>query len=133
MVSKDFNRFNAQIKDWAERQPKKYRNALKAIGYRCDTETLTTTMKLKDMQWHSRRNGYDVSVRTLKTYIPVFEACGMVTVERHRGPDRNAPSTYTLNLAEDIHEIPCPDHMYLRSLPGECPECKVKKAGNDQW
>src|ERR1019366_7799631 len=70
------------VKQWASKQPAKYRMSALALGYRMDTETHSFRISVKAISAEARKHGQFVAESTLKRYLEVFEHYGLVTIER---------------------------------------------------
>ena len=103
--------FNALVREWADRQPAKYRRTALAFGYRCDRRTHSFSGTLQWVSKQSRkRDGEGVSRATLVRHLAVFAASGVITVERRRDNDKNQSSVYHVDFDKLIDEtIEVPD------------------------
>lgn len=105
---KELDAFNAMVRRWADRQPARYRLSALAFGYRCDRKTHSFSQTLEWISKQSRkRKGEGISESTLQRHLRVFEASGVITVERRRINDKNASSVYHVDFdklieAEDM-------------------------------
>lgn len=101
--------FNEQVREWADRQPPKYRKSARAFGYRCNVNSHSFSGTIAWISRLSRRYGYGVSERTLKSHLKDYEASGVIKVERRRNLDKNMSSVYYVNLDAVIGERSEPD------------------------
>lgn len=100
---KELSSFNAMVLQWAGRQPAKYRLTALAFGYRCDRLTHSFDGTLEWVSKKSRqRKGEGVSISTLGRHLRVFEASGVITVERRRNGSRNMSSVYRVDFGRVI-------------------------------
>lgn len=127
-MSNDLRAFNAMVRAWAARQPKRYRSTALAFGYRCDKVSHSFQ---GTMEWVSRcsrrRPGEYVSVAKIKRDLKVFAAAGAITAERQRDGDRNAPSVYHVDFERVIPDLPSLEPEYLTAYlewqrDGESPQ-----------
>jgi hypothetical protein len=95
---------NVMVRQWADRQPPKYRLSALAFGYRCDvkSQSFDGTLKWISNKTRGRPNGEFVSLRTLKDHLRVFEAHGVIRVQRHRNGSRNKSSIYFVDFDKSI-------------------------------
>lgn len=105
-MNKDLAKFNTMVREWADRQPAKYRHAALAFGYRCDTETHSFSGTLEWVSRLSWRYGYGVSRATLVRHLRVFREHGVITVERRRKDDKNMSSVYHVDFDRYIGDTP---------------------------
>lgn len=146
---KELDAFNAKVRQWADRQPAKYRLTALAFGYRCNRKTHSFDGTLQWISKQSRkREGEGVSESTLGRHLRIFIASGVIEVERRRNGSFNMSSVYHVNFDKDIDEtIEVPDmgkrqrrrnrtedaerEAFLASLDVEPPEDaeKVKHSG----
>ena len=100
---KELASFNALVRQWADRQPAGYKLSALAFGYRCDRLTHSFDGTLKWISEQSRkRKGEGVSRATLARHLKVFEADGVITVERRRNLDKNMSSVYHVDFDKVI-------------------------------
>jgi hypothetical protein len=91
----DLGSFNAMVRQWADKQPARYRLSALAFGYPCNRKTHSFDQTLAWVSKRSRkRPGEGVSLRKLKDDLGVFEASGVIEVERRRDGARNKSSVY---------------------------------------
>jgi len=92
---KELASFNAMVRKWANRQPAKYRLTALAFGYPCNRKTHSFDQTLDWISKRSRkREGEGVSRRKLADDLKVFEANGVIEVERRRNGSQNMSSVY---------------------------------------
>src|SRR5690348_13050897 len=95
---------NQRVRKWADSQPPKYRLSAMAFGYPANKDTCSHDYRLRDLARMSRRRRKGVSVRTLISHLPAFEACGAIRVERRRKRNRNQSSVYHIDFTKVIGE-----------------------------
>jgi hypothetical protein len=96
---------NAMVRKWAAEQPARYRLTAKAFGYRCDAQTHSFAGTVEWISRKSReRKGEGISQAKIKRDLKVFEAAGVITRERRRNGERNAPSLYHVDFGKVIPE-----------------------------
>jgi len=100
---KELDVFNAKVRQWAGRQPAKYRLTALAFGYLCNRKTHSFSQTLDWVSKRSRkRPGEGVSRRKLAEDLRVFEASGVITVERRRSGSFNMSSVYHVDFDKVI-------------------------------
>jgi hypothetical protein len=91
------------VRQWADKQPARYRLSALAFGYPCNRQTHTVEGTLAWIAKHSRkRTGEGVSRATLVRHLPTFVAYGVITVERRRDNDKNKSSVYHVDFSRVI-------------------------------
>jgi DNA-binding transcriptional ArsR family regulator len=151
---KELDSFNAMVRKWADKQPAKYRLTALAFGYPCNRKTHSFDQTLEWVSRRSRkRDGEGVSESTLKRHLKVFEASGVITVERRRNGSQNMSSVYHVDFAKVVAEDADRDAWLnsLGDLPkhvgwdiNACPACQalpdggtlethIANGGDDPW
>jgi hypothetical protein len=128
---------NVMVRKWAAEQPERYRLTAKAFGYRCDAETHSFAGTVEWISRKSReRKGDGISPAKIKRDLKVFEAYGVITRERRRNGDRNAPSVYHVDFGRVLPETDIePEYLigYLEWLrKNEAEEVTASSADNGQ-
>src|SRR5260370_5118589 len=118
---KELASFNAMVRKWADKQPAKYR--LTALAFGCPGNRKTHSFD-QTLGWVSKRSrkrpGEGVSESTLGRHLKVFEANGVITVERRRDGSQNMSSVYHVDFGKVIAEGA--DHDAWLSSLGDLPK-----------
>ena len=99
---KELDAFNAMVRQWADKQPAKYKLSALAFGYPCNRKTHSFDQTLDWVARRARKRGEGVSLRKLKDDLKVFEASGVIEVERRRDGARNKSSVYHVHFDKHI-------------------------------
>lgn len=96
--------FNKMVREWADKQPARYRKTALAFGYRCDRETNSFEGTQEWIAKKSReRKGEGVSESTILRHLKVFKEHGVITEEKRRGGGaKNKSSIYTVDFGRIV-------------------------------
>jgi hypothetical protein len=82
MATAELKAHGELVKQWACKQPAKYRMSALALGYRMNHETHSFRISVKAISDLAEEHGQFVAESTLKRDLEVFEHYGLVTIER---------------------------------------------------
>jgi hypothetical protein len=93
---------NSRVRQWVNCQPVSYQKVCAAFAYPADYDTCNHSFTLASLVKLARRNGNDISRKTLVRRMPTLERYGLLRIVRRKAKGKQLPSIYTIDFTKII-------------------------------